>query len=59
MRWCATGSGAVCGPRPVSSARAGTLPEGAYLIGASAEVAEMPWPELVSTLAELVAEVPR
>ena len=40
-------------------ARAGSLPEGAYLIGATAEVAEMPWSDLVSTLAHLVAEAPR
>jgi len=40
-------------------ARAGSLPEGAYLIGASAEVAEMSWPDLVATLTELVDEVAR
>jgi ribonuclease P protein component len=34
--------------------RAGALPDGAYLLGASAAVAEMPWPDLQAALAEAV-----
>jgi RNase P protein component len=34
----------------------GRLPAGTYLIGATAEVATMPWSALVSLLADAVAE---
>ena len=35
----------------------GNLPGGAYLVGAGAEVAAVPWPELVAALERAVADV--
>ena len=35
---------------------AGALPAGTYLLGASADVAHLPWPELTELLAAAIAE---
>lgn len=35
--------------------RADALPAGTYLVGATAEVAELPWPDLCAQLGDLVA----
>ena len=37
----------------------GTLPPGTYLVGATAEAATLAWPDLVTQLAEAVAEASR
>ena len=37
----------------------GSLPPGTYLVGATAPAATVPWPQLVSELADAVAEVTR
>ena len=46
-RSCATGSAAACGRRSASSRRPAGCPAGTYLLGGTAELAELPWPALV------------
>ena len=40
---CATGSAGACGRRCASCQAAGRLPAGTYLLGGTAELAELPW----------------